>query len=121
MAKRVYNSDSDSGNDRPSKLPRGEGLVPPNVAMIEQIRRPMQNIEDAQLTIARLRRSMDIRELFGSDDEDDGVEDNDEDDEDDEEDDQEPWFVDNFSDYDADEESSDDDDDSVIDLTYQSK
>ncbi|KAE9287426.1 hypothetical protein PR003_g26057, partial [Phytophthora rubi] len=79
------------------------------------------NIEDAQLTIARLRRSMDIRELFGSDDEDDGVEDNDEDDEDDEEDDQEPWFVDNFSDYDADEESSDDDDDSVIDLTYQSE
>ncbi|KAE9000728.1 hypothetical protein PF002_g15980 [Phytophthora fragariae] len=98
MAKCVY--ESDSGNDRPTKLPRGEILVPSNYAMIEQIH---------------------IRELFGSDDEEVGVEDNDEENKEDEEGDQEPWFVDTFSYYDADEESDGDDDGSVIDLTYQSE
>ncbi|KAE9293344.1 hypothetical protein PR003_g24528 [Phytophthora rubi] len=98
MAKCVY--ESDSGNDRPTKLPRGEILAPSNYAMIEQIH---------------------IGELIGSDDEEASVDDNDEENKEDEVGDQELWFVDTFSDYDADEESDDDDDGSVIDLTYQSE
>ncbi|KAG3081292.1 hypothetical protein PI124_g21959 [Phytophthora idaei] len=126
MAKRPHTSELDA--ERPFKLTRTtdnlrrdtiNNLATLNRSMEDEIEILLQDLREAQATIARLRQRLSIREMFGSDAEDS---------ESDTDEDKDPWFVGTYSDYevedDADDEEDDGDDEeddhngSFIDLTY---
>ncbi|KAG3083493.1 hypothetical protein PI124_g19509 [Phytophthora idaei] len=114
--KRSYDSECDSEEERPFKMPRlpaalrlstVNDLASSSRRMEDEADSLLQELKDAYSTIERLRRRISARQMFGSDS---GDKDSDEEAEAQEED-TEPWFVDTFP-ADADE--------CVIDLTYDS-
>ncbi|KAG3167302.1 hypothetical protein PI126_g3847 [Phytophthora idaei] len=112
MAKRPHTSELDA--ERPFKLTRTtdnlrrdtiNNLATLNRSMEDEIEIILQDLREAQATTARLRQRLSTREMFGSDAEDS---------ESDTDEDKDPWFVETYSDY----EAEDDHNGSFIDLTY---